>query len=187
MRIELSTLTMSTLALFIAAIVTSTATAESRSHVGRNQNVLLICVKYPDVSGTRLADCDDWATLMESEADTFYKRATFNKTSFRFVAARTAWYDLATPSTDYEFFKIAQEAIDLADGDVDFSNFDRFAVITNFEGFGGQGGGPWWWRVNDGVEANFVEDGAEVGKRLMTAQISNEWKDEFPGDRKSVV
>ncbi|MEL7487145.1 MAG: CARDB domain-containing protein, partial [Pseudomonadota bacterium] len=181
MRIELSTLTMSTLALFIAAIVTSTATAESRSHVGRNQNVLLICVKYPDVSGTRLADCDDWATLMESEADTFYKRATFNKTSFRFVAARTAWYDLATPSTDYEFFKIAQEAIDLADGDVDFSNFDRFAVITNFEGFGGQGGGPWWWRVNDGVEANFVEDGAEVGKRLMTAQISNEWKDEFPG------
>ncbi|NNL88982.1 MAG: hypothetical protein HKP25_07910 [Marinicaulis sp.] len=57
--------------------------------------------------------CFAW---LENEADQFYRRATFNKTSFQFTPARTAWYDLTAASTDYDFFVIIQEAIDLADG-----------------------------------------------------------------------
>lgn len=150
-------------------------------HIGSDQNILVICVKYTDVTSTRLSTCDDWVSLLQAEINNFFNQSTFGKTTFNFVAARENWFDLGMDSSDYSFFEVAQKAVELADPFVGFNAFNRVAVVTNFDGFGGQGGGPWWWKVEDGIEGTFMEDGLEVGKRLMTMQVTNEWTDTFPG------
>ena len=156
-----------------------TALSEAISHIGTNQKVLVICVKYSDRAATRFATCNDWVNTLQTEVNTFYDRATFGRTTFVFEAPAggpaNGWYSLATASTGYSFWGVGQEAISLADPNVDFSKYNRVAVITNWDGFGGQGGGPWWWKTSEGIEATFSESGVSVGKRLMTLSIVNEW------------
>lgn len=159
----------------VAPRVTARAGAESISNIGTNQRVLVICVKYSDVATTRRPNANDWVTLLTNETNTFYNRATFNQTNFNFQTTAggpaDGWHSLGYPGADYGFFKTGQDAINLADPFVDFSQYNRVLVITNWQGFGGQGGGPWGWAVNEGVE--YMENGA--GKRLMTLAIVNEW------------
>ena len=154
------------------------ANAAAISPIGTNQNVLVICVKYNDVATTRLTNCSDWANMLQTDVNTFYNRATFGRTTMTFTAApgpSSGWYDLGSASTAYNFFTVGQAAITLADSGVNFASYNRVAVITNFAGFGGQGGGPWWWTVGDGIEATQVIGGMAVGVRLMTLSITNEW------------
>ncbi|MFC1766897.1 CARDB domain-containing protein, partial [Planctomycetota bacterium] len=63
----------------------------------------------------------------------------------------------------------------LMDPHINYALYDRVLVITNWPQFGGQGGGPFWWNVNEGQEATFKEGGHNVGKRLMTLAVVNEW------------
>ncbi|HWR88950.1 MAG TPA: hypothetical protein VN260_01705, partial [Dissulfurispiraceae bacterium] len=154
----------------------SDAYAASRSHIGVNQPVLVICVRWSDDATTRLGTCTDWVNLLNNEVNAFYNGATFNQTNFIFETSPAGtWYNLGYASASYDFFKTGQDAINLIDPDVNMANYDRVLVITNWDGFGGQGGGPWWWRVNEGIENYFVEGGSSVGKRFMTMAIVNEW------------
>ncbi|HSL06623.1 MAG TPA: hypothetical protein VK887_01450, partial [Pseudonocardiaceae bacterium] len=68
--------------------------------------------------------------------------------------------------------RIGQDAVNLADPFVDFNRFDRVVVISNWPGFGGTGGGPYWWRVAEGVEMTVAGE----GKRAMTLSVANEWQ-----------
>lgn len=169
------------LAIVAAAALSPTLYAARQNPIGTNQRTLVICVKYDDAATTRLANASDWVTLLSNEVNTFYSQATFNKTSFQFEtpsgagAPADGWFDLGLKSTDYEFFKVGQAAITLADPYVDFSLYNRALIMTNWPGFGGQGGGPWGWTVKDGIEYYETEDGTSVGKRLMTMAIVNEW------------
>jgi len=92
-------------------------------------------------------------------------------------APANGWLDLAYASTGYSFFGTGQDAIDLADPYADFSNYNRVLVITSWPGFGGQGGGPWWWAVDEGAEATVTPavGGGPVPSRLMTLANTNEW------------
>jgi len=165
-----------------ALLFSRSAHPEEISHIGVNQKVLVICVKYSDVATTRLASASDWVTLLGAETNTFFNRATFDQTNFSFEtttgpgAPPDGWHSLGYASTSAEFFKTCQDAINLADPFADFSQYNRVLVITNLKGFGGSGGGPWWWKVNEGVEATFDEGGMSVSKRLMTMAIVNEWE-----------
>lgn len=149
------------------------------SHLGTGQRVLVICVTYDDYATTRLTSCADWATLLNNEIANFYDEATHGQTTFTFESPAGApdngWLSLGYNSTDYEFFKTGQDAIDLADPYVDYTGINRVAVITNNSNFGGQGGAGWWWAVDDGDERTFVEDGADVDKRFMSMSVVNEW------------
>lgn len=152
----------------------------SVSHLGTNQRVLVICVKWSDVATTRLTNCSDWATLLQNEVNTFFDQATFGQTTFVFETPSggpaDGWYSLGYASSGYGFFKTGQDAITLADPNANFGSYNRVLVVTNFTGFGGQGGGPWWWTTADGIETTFLEGGVAVGKRLMTMAIVNEWQ-----------
>lgn len=153
------------------------------SAVGTNQRTLVICVRYTDALSTRLANCSDWVSLLNSETNQFYNRATFNQTNFQFEtisgggAPANGWLDLSLASSDYEFYRIGQAAIDLADPFANFNNYNRVLVITSWPDFGGQGGGPWWWKVNEGAEATVTPavGGPAAPSRLMTLANTNEW------------
>ncbi len=164
----------------LMSLVAGSAHAASRSQVGVNQRVLVICVKYDNVATTRLTSSTDWVTLLNNEVNQFYNRATYNQTNFRFETPagmpNNGWLDLGYANTAYEFYKTSQDAINLIDASANFANYDRVVVITNWTGFGGQGGGPWWWQTAEGTEANFLEGGVTVGKRLMTMCVTNEWE-----------
>jgi M6 family metalloprotease-like protein len=168
------------LALYVTVVLCRTGLADwsATSHIGTNQRVLVICVKWNDFASTRMSPTD-WVNLLNNETTHFYDQATYGMTTFLFETATSSspdgWFNLGYSSGDYDFFKTGQEAINLVDPHVDFGRYDRVLVITNSSGFGGQGGGPWWWSVNEGIEATFVEDGSNVGKRLMTMAIVNEW------------
>ncbi len=166
------------LAIIAASAFPSASHAAAVSQIGVNQNILVICVKYSDVATTRRVNCQDWANSMQSEINAFYNSATFGRTTFNFVAAPgpdSGWYNLGLATTDYDFTRVAQAAVTLADPGVNYASYNRVAVLTNFAGFGGQGGGPWWWKVNDGSEATVMfPDGASPA-RLMTMSITNEW------------
>ena len=157
--------------------------AASISPVGVNQRTLVICVKYSDAATTRLTNCSDWVALLSNETNQFYNRATFSQTNFQFEtisgagAPANGWLDLGLASMDYEFARVGQAAIDAADPFANFANYNRVLVITNWPDFGGQGGGPWWWRVDEGSEATVtpLAGGAEVPSRLMTLANTNEW------------
>jgi hypothetical protein len=150
------------------------------SHLGTDQVVQVICVTWSDHAGTRLASCNDWATLLNNEIDNFYDQATHGQTTFVFQAPAGApnngWLALGYPTADYDFQKVGQDAVSLADPYVDFSNVNRVAVITNNPNFGGQGGFGWDWAVDEGVEHTRIEDGVSVGKRYMSMSIVNEWQ-----------
>ena len=156
------------------------ANAKDINHIGVNQKVLVICVKYTDAATTRLATATDWVNLLSGETNTFYNRATYNLTNFSFLTTAggpaDGWHSLGYDSTGYDFYKTGQDAISLADPFVDFSDIDRVLVITNWPNFGGQGGGPWDWEVEDGVEHYALVGGVSVGKRAMTMSIVNEWQ-----------
>lgn len=147
--------------------------------MGTNQRVLVVCVKWQDESTTRMATAQDWVNLLNGGVNTLFQRATYNLTSFKFETPSAGpaggWYDLGYATKDYDFTKVAQDAVNLIDPNVDFSQYKRVLVITNWKGFGGQGGGPWNWTVQEGVEFNELIDGATVGRRAMTMSIVNEW------------
>lgn len=165
------------LALFLALAAAPRSQAAAVGPIGTNQRTLVICVRYTDSAATRLANCADWVTLLNTQLNTFFNQATFNQTNFQFQtvggagAPANGWLDLGYATSSYNFFTTGQDAINLADPFVDFSQFNRVAVVTNFSGFGGQGGGPWWWRVGEGAEATINGNGS----RLMTLSIVNEW------------
>jgi len=171
---------LSMLALYVTVVLCRTGLADwsATSHIGTNQRVLVICVKWNDFASTRMSPTD-WVNLLNNETTHFYDQATYGMTTFLFETATSSspdgWFNLGYSSGDYDFFKTGQDAINLVDPHVDFGRYDRVLVITSCSGFGGQGGGPWWWSVNEGIEATFVEDGSNVGKRLMTMAIVNEW------------
>ncbi len=118
----------------------------TQNHIGKNQKMLVICVKFSNVSTTRLAKSSDWVTLLNQEVSGYYKQATFNQTTFKFESPSgtpgNGWFDLGYPDTSYEFFKTAQYAINLIDPHVNFASYDRVLVITNWPHYGGIGGGP---------------------------------------------
>ena len=155
------------------------AGAESPDHMGLNQRVLVVCVKWKDEATTRMASAQDWVNLLNGGVNTLYQRATYNLTSFKFETPSSGpaggWYDLGYATKDYDFTKVAQDAVRLIDPNVDFSQYKRVLVITNWKGFGGQGGGPWNWTVGEGVEFNELIDGVTVGRRAMTMSVVNEW------------
>ncbi|MCG8488246.1 MAG: hypothetical protein MI756_12320 [Chromatiales bacterium] len=149
------------------------------SHLGIDQRVLVICVTWNDHATTRLGSCADWVTLLNNQIDNFYDQATHGQTTFIFEgpvgAPDNGWLALGYDSTDYEYGKTGQDAINLADPYVDFSNIHRVAVITNHPNFGGQGSAGWWWATDEGTEHTFVEGGVDVEKRFMSLSIVNEW------------
>ena len=160
------------------------ALAAAIGPVGVNQRTLVICVKYTDAATTRLANCNDWVTLLNNETNQFYNRATFSQTNFQFEtisgagAPANGWLDLGLASASYTFAGVGQAAIDAADPFANFANYNRVLVITNWAGFGGQGGGPWWWSVDEGAEATVtpLAGGPAVPSRLMTLANTNEWE-----------
>ena len=145
--------------------------------IGTGQRTLVICVRFSDAATTRMANCSDWVTLLNNETDTFYNNATFNQTNFLFEtisgagAPANGWLNLGYAAASYEFYKTGQDAVNLADPFANFANYNRVLVITNWPDFGGQGGGPWGWHVNEGVEWTDMTGGL----RAMTFSIVNEW------------
>lgn len=152
-------------------------------HVGVNQPVLVICVKYSDVATTRMTRCSDWRDLLTAQIRPFYDQATFGMSTLVFntapEGANNGWHDLGFARADYDFDRIVARAIDAVDPDINFATVNRILIITNNPDFGGQGdpGFYFWYPVDEGVEATFMEGGMMVGKRLMTAAIVNEWAD----------
>lgn len=153
-------------------LVVPVARAADIGTVGTQQKVLVICVKWKDVAGTRLKTAGDWVNLLNNETNNFYNQATFNQTNFTFETPQgqgvpaDGWFTLPYGLHDFDadpgskFRSVGQAAIDLADPHVDFNQYHRVLVITNSPKFGGKGSqGPQWWRTDEGVEKNFKEDG----------------------------
>ena len=45
------------------------------SHIGRDQKVLVICVKFSNLQATRIPSCQSWADLLNMQVTPFYERA----------------------------------------------------------------------------------------------------------------
>jgi M6 family metalloprotease-like protein len=171
---------LSLVAALTSIMAVPSAQSAQRSHIGTNQRVLVVCAMYSDEPTTRLATCNDWVTLLNTEANDFYDRATFGQTTFIFETAAggpaSGWYSLGYPYANYNFGTTGQDAITLIDPDVNFSNYDRVLVITNWQDFRGQGSSFREWTVSEGIEHYRVEGGVSVGKRVMSMAIVNEWR-----------
>src|SRR6266545_7707960 len=128
----------------------------NRSPIGLGQRTIVVCVKWSDAGTTRLATASDWATLLNAQINAFYTRATYNQTSFAFEVPSggpaDGWFSLGYASKDYAYVKTGQDAIRLADPFVNFANYDRVVVITNWPGFGGQTVAGLGWTVTEGAE-----------------------------------
>jgi M6 family metalloprotease-like protein len=151
----------------------------NRSPIGTNQRVIVICVKYSDAATTRMANASDWATVLNNQVSAFYGRATYNQTTFQFEVPSggpaDGWFSLGYPSSSYSWRGTGQDAIRLADPYVNFANYDRVLVITNWPDFGGQGTWGWAWAVGDGIEYYDMSTTPATGQRVMSLSIVNEW------------
>lgn len=159
-------------------VVTLSSYPKSQAVMGNNQKILVICVKYTNHSTTRLAKASDWVALLKKETNPFYNHTTYGKTTFSFETPSSTpnngWLKLGYDNTKYNFRKVGQDAISLIDPHVDFSNYNRVLVITNWKKFGGEGCAPAWWKVKDGVEQKFSSGGKIDGYRKMSLAIVNE-------------
>jgi hypothetical protein len=171
----------SLISILVISWCAQTLLAAPISHIGTNQGVLVICVKYSDVPTTRMANCSDWVNVLQTQINPFVDQATFGATTFQFTTPgggpTDGWHDLGFDRASYDFDRIAARAIDSVDPNVDFAQVNRILIITNNQDFGAQGdqGFGYWYPVDEGVEATFMEGGVAVGKRQMTALIANEW------------
>jgi M6 family metalloprotease-like protein len=158
----------------------------NRSPIGLNQRMIVICVKYSDAATTRLANASDWATLLNTQVNSFYTRATYNQTSFQFDspvgAPGNGWFSLGYASGGYSWRGTGQDAIRLADPYVNFANYDRVVVITNWAGFGGQGTWGWGWAVGEGAEFFDMSTTPPTGQRVMSLSVVNEWVASYAGE-----
>jgi M6 family metalloprotease-like protein len=130
------------------------------------------------VTSTRMRG-SEWVTLFNSQVNDFYNRATFNKTNFTFElsagSSADGWYSLGYARSGYEYKKTGQDAINLVDPSVDFSQYNGVLVITNNPDFGGQTNSSHWWLTSEGGEQVFIENGTAVRRRQMGLSIINEW------------
>lgn len=156
------------LATLLAVSLGSTSTparGAAIDHIGLDQSVLILCVKFNDLTSTRMATCQDWADLLNTQINDFYGRATGGKTSFLFSPPNLGasfpgdWLPLDIPSdTSFYVWNVQNLVINAANqADVDFSNFDRLLVITNSTGFFGQAN-------QSGTYPLVVENGGETKK-----------------------
>jgi hypothetical protein len=147
--------------------------------IGTNQKMLVVCVKYSDLTITRLAKASEWITLLNSQVNQFYNQATFNKTNFTFElptgGPSDGWFNLGYKLGTTDFEKMVQDVIDLVDPYVDFTQYNGILVITNFDKFGGTTPGNSWWKTKEGTEVTFIEKKVAVGRRQMVASVINEW------------
>jgi M6 family metalloprotease-like protein len=158
----------------------------NRSPIGLNQRTIVICVKYSDVATTRLANGSDWATLLNSQVNTFYTRATYNQTGFQFEsptgAPANGWFSLGYPRANYSWRQTGLDAVRLADPYVNYANYDRVAVITNSPDFSGQGAWGAGWAVGEGVEFYDGSTTPATGMRVMSLSVVNEWVASYAGE-----
>jgi hypothetical protein len=151
------------------------------SHIGRNQRVLVICVKFSDLPNTRISTAEKWVDLLNEQVGGFYNQATFGKTTFIYETVSggpaDGWFQLPYRSDRPEGFFVwhVQDAVALADPYVDFSNYNRVLVITNVPRAFGQGSPQFFdFTVSNGGEFSMMENGRWVRKRLMTACVIHE-------------
>lgn len=168
----------------LSLIASAAAYAAPESTIGTNQPTLVICARWTDALTPRMANCSDWVNVLNTETNNFYNQATFNQTNFQFEtisgagAPTNGWIDLPYDTASSPgFFGVGQDAITLADPYANFANYNRVVVITSWPEFGASGGGPWWWAVNEGVEATVTPaaGGTPAPSRLMTMALANEW------------
>jgi M6 family metalloprotease-like protein len=158
--------------------------------IGTGQKMLVICVRWRNVATARLANAADWVSLLDSQVNGFYNRASYGQTNFSFELApggpTSGWFDFGHGDGNITL-DLGQRAVTLADPHVDFSNYHRVIVITNWPDFGGKSAqGP--WRVSSGAEQFFLDHlpGSPVvdvtGMRAMTLSIVHEWQARASGE-----
>jgi hypothetical protein len=151
------------------------------SHIGPDQRVIVICVKFSDLPRTRLRRAQDWVNLLNRQVRRFCDQATFGKTTFSFEGVSggpaDGWFQLPYRS-DRGFYVDtggAQDSITLADRYIDFSSYNRVLIIDNSLSNWGQGSTYFMpFTVSSGGEFSMMEDGRMVRKRYMTACIVHE-------------
>lgn len=152
------------------------------SHIGTNQRVIVICVKWRGRTTTRLSTCADWVALLNRQANDYFNQATFNQTNFLFEAPSGAglptegWFQLPYDTSGSDYRITGQDAINLADPYVDFTQYNRVLVINNLPEFGGQGASFNAWEVQEGGELTLMTGGRMVRARIMSLAHINEWQ-----------
>ena len=169
-------------ALFaVLALPTTSSRAERISHLGLNQKVLVLCVKFDDLATTRLATCQDWADLLNVEANRFFDAATDSLTSFDFQVANGAasdWYPIGVNSNVAFFPGTAQTLVidRMNEAGVDFSGYNRMIIISNQPAFFGSApSGFRDWKVDMGSEAQRVVGSKTESIRAMSVVTMHEW------------
>jgi M6 family metalloprotease-like protein len=153
-------------------------------HIGQNQRVLVICVKFRDIPSTRLPRAQDWVDLLNRQVTGFYNQSTFNKTSFTFETVQSGpsdgWFQLnwnhdsIAPGVTWQGFFVerdTQRTIDLVEQQapsIDFSPYNRLLIITNSHTFYGSSPNAAFnlFRVNHGGEVLLIKN--ESGNRTMS-------------------
>lgn len=154
---------------------------------GRDQRVLVICVKFSDLPTTRLATGADWVALLNAQVRPFYERATYGVMTPLFEAPSggpsDGWFPLGYPLADSNYVKTGQAAIDAVDPLVDFSNYNGVVVIHNYHEFDGQTRSYEWWRVTRGGEASRRDlDGGWTRIRQLGLTLTAEWRARYAGE-----
>ena len=174
-------LALSSALLSVLVLASTASRAEVISHLGLNQKVLVLCVKFDDLATTRLATCQDWADLLNVEANRFFDAATDGLTSFDFQVANGAasdWYPIGVDSDVAFFPETAQTLVidRMNEAGVDFSGYNRMIIISNKPViFGRAPSGFPDWNVDLGFEAQRVVDSATESIRAMSVVTMHEW------------
>src|SRR5262249_10538510 len=127
--------TLAWMVLMLLASVPMRASAPN--HIGLNQKVLVVCLKFSDVSQTRLTAAQ-WVNLLNTQVNNYFQRATHGKTTFVFErptgqgVPSDGWLSLNIMQKDWPGTTDgARLAAALADPFVDFHNYNRILVILN--------------------------------------------------------
>jgi hypothetical protein len=125
-----------------------------------NQPVAVICVKFANLSTTRMPTCQAWVDQLNAEVGAWYNRVSDGRASFRFVlpplspgvsAPSGYWFQLRRnsppPTGNGDFFGVStfeQDVIPVVDPFLDFTRIDRMIVIDNDPGLGANSTGDYW-------------------------------------------
>lgn len=137
-------------------------------------HVTVILVDFPDASATKTPD---EAYAMVSGAAATFDEMSYGQMSY-VMTPTLQWLRMSKNSTEYKFdtyqthHSYIQEAVQLADSSVDFSNTDLLVILANPDSEGIGSSGP-TMAVEPG--SGVVADGKEMLNIVTSAHDLNEW------------
>lgn len=162
------------------ALITPAAPPRTGNHLQQNQKVLVLCVKFKDKDDTRLPSAQAWVDLLNDQVGEYFKKATYDKTTFIFETINygppDGWIPIDWNVGDSFFVSngVPELVLEAAEPYINLAPYHYVIIISNSSAHFGQNTIAFnWYEVSSGIQRLNAATGK--GERALNISLAHEW------------